>query len=101
LRLAQQHVQHVVAIKVALLAEDGFVAVVMQIGAVDKLEILVQRPAGKGAGGFADVLFAVMAFAQGKQLHHFAGKVFIGLALAVIHRVQIAHHGRVAGNGVQ
>ena len=63
--------------------------------------VAVEAPAGEGACGFLDVLLAVVALAEGEELHHLAREILVGRALAVLRAVEIDHHRRIARDGVQ
>ena len=59
----------------------------------------VERPAGQRARAFGDVLLRVMAFAERKKLHDFAGEILVRMLLAALRLVQPDQHRRVlAGN---
>ena len=51
--------------------------------------------AGQGPGDLFDVCFAVVAFAQHKELHQLARKVLVRPFLGVVVIVQVVEHGRI------
>ena len=95
--LLEQDRRDVVAVEPAGVAQDRFLAVVVLCGDLAKPTAL-DEPAGEGAGGLLDVALGVMAPAQGEQLHHLAGKVFIRMRLAVGRRIEPDQHRRVPGD---
>ena len=60
-----------------------------------------RRPAGERARGFLHVLLAVVTLAEREELHHFTRKILVGASFAVLCAVEVDHHRRIAGNGVQ
>src|SRR5262245_9503398 len=61
----------------------------------------LDRPAGEGARGLADVALSVVALAEREELHHLAREVLVRLALAIGRRIEVDHHRRVLRDGVQ
>jgi hypothetical protein len=96
-RLLQNDLQPLVAIKRTRLSQHVLVAIVVLVRV--ELEFTVLNfPAGKAAGELLNVLLAVVAHSQTKQLHHLAGKVLVGMNLAVGCRIKIQQHGGVASD---
>src|SRR5262245_23644937 len=58
-------------------------------------------PAGEGAGGFADVVFAVVTDAEAEELHQLASVVLVRFPLLVDDGVEPDHHRRVLGDLLQ
>jgi hypothetical protein len=63
--------------------------------------IEVDAPAGEGARRLLDVLLAVLAFAQGEELHQLAREVLVRLAAAIGRRVEVDDHRRILRYRVQ
>ena len=94
-RVFKQDFDKAFAIDRAFLAEDGFAAFIVH--AVVEFEIVVvDEVAGQSAGALLDVVFGVVAFAEGEQFHQFAGEVFVGTLLAVLVVVEELDHRGVA-----
>lgn len=98
---AEDEIDDSIAVVSGGFAEDGFRATVPLAAVVGDLTgEAIDLVAGEGAGGFLDIVFRVVSFAEGEEFHQFAGEVFVGLALARVLGVQVKHHGRVANDGL-
>ena len=72
-RLREQNIDDVVTVEITSPAEHRLGYVIVQGAAEDELTALaVEAPAGKRACRFLDVMLAVVAFAQRKELHQLA-----------------------------
>ena len=59
-------------------------------------------PAGKGGrDALHDVVFGVVAYAQGVELHQLAGPVFVGVFLGAVAIIEVYQHRRVFGDHVE
>ena len=54
----------------------------------------------KAQGGLFDVVFAIIADAQGEEFHQFAGVIFIGMLFAVLRVVEVIEHGGIFADGM-
>ncbi|CAM2154859.1 hypothetical protein PT2222_310076 [Paraburkholderia tropica] len=100
--LAEQNVEHRVAIERAAVAEHGLHAVVVLRRPRDELPgIGVDGPARVGARRLGDVLLRVLPFAEREQLHDLAREVLVRLALAIARAVEIEQHRRIFRHLVQ
>jgi hypothetical protein len=61
----------------------------------------LDAPAGEGARRLLDVLLAVIAFAEGEQLHHLAREVLVRAAAPAGRRIEVDHHRRILAHGMQ
>ncbi len=110
--LADDDVHNVLTVEPAPLAQEGLLAVVVQVGAILKLPQVVavgvarqaggQGPAGEGPGAVLNISLTVVGLAihphaQGKQLQQLPAEVLVGPAVAVLIVVQPEDHGRVLG----
>ena len=62
---------------------------------------VLESPAGEGAGPLLDVALAVVADAEGEELHHLAREVLVGVRLPVRRAVEIGEHRRVTRHALQ
>ena len=77
-------------------AEHRLLAAVMRCAAEDILPACrIEAPAGEGARGFVDVVFAVTAFPEGEELHHLAREVLVRLAVAA---AAVSRYTSIAGS---
>jgi len=95
--LLERDPHDVVAIEVAASAEDLLGSVVVVAGDIAEAPAALV-PTGERAGGFADVVLGVVAFAEAEQFEQFAGVVFVRTTLDVLVAVEPDDHGRVARN---
>ncbi len=70
-------------------------------GRIEGKAQVVIHPAGKGAGGFADVILGVVADTHGEQLHHLAAEILVRGALHIVGGVEKNKHRGVFGDGCQ
>ena len=59
--------------------DEGFGGL-LQLLASGLEDEVADAPSGEGARGFLDVLLAVVALAEGEELHHLAGEVLVRMA---------------------
>ena len=106
--LGADHAQDLLAREISRLPEDGLLALVVDARVPRIADALaVDAPAGVGARRFLNVVLRVVALAQGKQLHDFAGKILVGLArvfgagilLAASRAIEIKKHRGVLRHG--
>ncbi len=95
--LVENDVDDVGTVEVAAVAEEVFDAVIVFLG-VEEEAVSGVGPTGEGAGGFLDVLFGVVADAEGEEFHEFAGVVFVGSGFFVLVVVEVFEHGGVLGD---
>ena len=101
----------VLAVEVARRAEEGLVAVVVVVLALDEVGRVVavgverdrlrEGPPREGPGRHLYVLLGVVANAHREELQQLAAVVLVGLALPVLVVVEPEDHGRVARQLVQ
>ena len=102
LRLADDDFQDVAPVELASFAQNRLDTIIVQTAAINIILIgLIERPAGHGAGGFGHVLFRVMTFAEGEQLHAFAGEILVGMLAAALGLIEPDQHGGIGGGGFQ
>ena len=78
----EDEVDDILTLERAGFAEDGFISRIPLAQVVEDFAVLaVELIAGEGAGGLADVLFRVISFTEGEELHDLTGKILIGSAL--------------------
>ena len=108
--MPKQNIDHAITIQPAGSTQHGFVTGIVQQGTEPEGEgVTLQAPAGKGTGGFTDILFGITTqaqcglagLAQHKQFHHLACKILVRGFLAAVGTVQVGQHGRVFGNRMQ
>ena len=96
LRLRHDLLHHIVAVEVAGATEKRLETVVVKERAVNEFfGQAIQRPTGQGAGGFGDILFGVMAFAEGKKFHVLAREILVRMRLAALRLVEPDQHRRI------
>ena len=106
-RLPDDDVYDVVAVEVALVAEEGLLSIVVVLGLVLELpgeaaqgqarNLRRDGPAGEGPGALEHVLLGVVAHAHREELQELPAPVLVGLVLVVLVVVQPENHGRVLG----
>ena len=102
--LPDDDVNDVAAVEVAGMAQETLFPIVVVVG--PELETPVEtaqglarrlggnRPAGKGPGGFLDVLLGIMPHAHREQFQQFPAPVFVDGAVVIAVVVQPVNHGR-------
>ena len=96
--LFENDVDDVFAGEITGVAEEGFGAVVV-FAEVEDEGVADVGPAGKGTGGFLDVVFGVVADAEGEEFHEFTRVVFVGMLFDVLVVVEVDEHAGVFGDG--
>src|SRR5208283_1295388 len=100
--LREQGVEHVVTVEVPGTAEHGLRAVIMDERPEDEVAaVAVDAPAGEGPRRLLDVLLAVVAFAEREQLHHLTREILVRSPLAIAGAIEVDHHRRITGYGMQ
>src|SRR5688572_4223746 len=64
----------------------------MLASAENKFTTQVGRPACKCSCGFLNIMLRIITPAQGKQLHYFPGKIFVGMVFPVLLVIQEIQH---------
>jgi len=102
-RLLEQDVHEPVAIEIARLPENRFVAAVVARGdkGTDRGVRRQHRPAGERARRFLDVGLGVVSDSKRKQLHHLAGEVLVRCPDHVLVVVEVEQHRRVLVHRLQ
>ena len=98
--MVEDQVDDLYAVEIAVRAQELLVAVVM-LGGIDLEVEPSEIPTGKGACGFANIVFAVVADAHGEQFHDFAREVLVRRTLHVHASVEKGEHGRILGDAYQ
>ncbi len=104
-RLLHDDVDDVLAVEVALVAEERLLAVIVVFCAVFELpreapvgkprQLGLERPAGEGARCLADIHFGVVAGAEAEQFQQFAAPVLVDRGAMVLVVVEPEQHRRV------
>ena len=95
--LVEENLDDVATVEISRLAKNRLLARIVQFGLDSKLTAEV-RPPGKGPGGLLDIVFRIVSDTQGKELHHFAGEVFVCATFDIFSVVEIHEHRRVLGD---
>src|SRR6266849_5603278 len=94
-RLFEYDAHDIVAVPLALLAEDRLAVEIVEVLVELELIFAVGVPTRESAGCFLNVFLGVAANAEAEQLHHLAGVVFVRLALDVAVGVEVDKHRHV------
>src|SRR5205823_1061410 len=80
--LREAQVDNVIAVVIARLSEYRFAPrIVLQ--RIEPEFSFADLPAAEGAGRFFDVALGIVSDVEAKELHHFAGEVFVRLPFAI------------------
>ena len=99
-RMLQHDPHQVVPLPGPFAAEDGLLAGVVAGGDLGE-GLVVETPAGEGAGGLLDIVPRCNGRCRAEELHQLAGQVLIRVALAIAWGVEPHQERRVVDGGAQ